>query len=173
MITATLCWNRAYQNKYPFNHILEKDADFRLELWGVDPTDSNSSVLLDYSDSVNDNVEHIYFASDPNYTAYAIRVKFNDQQPAEPLVKQRFSLAWSVGPDRQAGNQWWYDLNADDEVDDGSDNIIYSLVESELIDKVEISPLLQTLGVSPDRLQLLTDGWALWQPYLDNWKISE
>ena len=169
MITATLCWNRVYQNKYPFNHELKKDADFRLELWGVDPNDPTNNILLDYSDSVNDNVEHLYFACDPNYTAYAVRVKFNTQQPDEPPVEHRFAVAWSVGPDRQADNPWWYDLNADDKAYDGSDNLIYSLIESELIDKVEMSPLLQTLGVSPDRLQLLTAGWATWKPYLANW----
>jgi len=172
-ITATLCWNRLYQNTYPFNHIMEKDADLRLELWGVDPNDPASSVLLDYSDSVNDNVEHIYFASDPNYTAYAIRVKFNDQQPADPAIEARFAVAWFVGTNRQVGNPWWYDLNADNKVHDGSDNIIYSLIESELINRVEISPLLQTLGLSQDRLQLLTNGWTSWKPYLTNWPISQ
>jgi hypothetical protein len=169
MITATLCWNRAYQNTYPFDHILEKDTDLRLELWGIDLNNSDNNVLLDYSDSVNDNVEHIYFACDPNYTAYAIRVKFNTQQPDEPPVKQRFALAWSVGPNRQVGNPWWYDLNADDKVDDSSDNIIYSLIKSGLADKVEMSPLIQSLGLSEDRLNLLTTGWPTWQPYLTNW----
>jgi hypothetical protein len=173
MITATLCWNRVYQNTYPFNHVLKKDADFRLELWGIDPNDSKNSVLLDYSDSVNDNVEHIYFACDPNYTAYAIRVTFNNQQPDEPPVKQRFALAWSVGPNRQVGNPWWYDLNTDDKVDEGSDNLIYSIIESGLADKVEMSPLIQSLGLSEDRLNLLTTGWTAWKPYLINWTTPQ
>ena len=171
MVTATLCWNRSYANQYPFKHLVEKDADFRLELWGVDPNDSNNSMLLDTSDSVNDNVEHIYFACDPNYTAYAIRVKFNDQQAADPAVKQRFALAWSVGPNRQIGNQWWYDLNEDNTVN-VNDNFIYSLIKSSLTDKVELSPLIQPLGLSEDRLKLLTEGWATWKPYLTNWTTS-
>jgi hypothetical protein len=172
MITATLCWNRVYQQKYPFNHVLEKDADFRLELWGVDTNDPNNSALLDTSDSVNDNVEHIYFPCDPNYAAYAIRVKFNEQQPDEPSMKHRFALAWSVGPNRQIGNPWWYDLNDDNKVD-MNDNFIYSLMTSGLADKVEMSPLMQALGLSSDRIQLLTGGWAMWQPYLTNWTTPQ
>ena len=169
MITATLCWNRAYENKYPFDHILKEDADLRLELWGVDSADPANNVLLDTSDSVNDNVEHIYFACDPNYTDYAIRVKFNTQQPDEQPVKQRFALAWSVAPNRQIGNPWWYDLNDDNKVD-VNDNFIYSLMTSGLVSKVEMSPLIQALGISEDRLNLLTEQWNLWQPYLNNWE---
>jgi hypothetical protein len=172
MITATLCWNRVYQNTYPFNHILEKDADFRLELWGVDPNDSNNNVLLDTSDSVNDNVEHIYFVCNPNYTAYAIHVKFNNPQPDEPPVEHRFAVCWSVGPDRQADNPWWYDLNEDNTIN-ASDNLIHSLIESELIGRVEMSPLIQTLGISEERLQLLTEGWTAWKPYLANWAAPQ
>jgi len=164
MITATLCWNRAYQSEYPFKHLLEQDTDLRLELWGMSTNNPNEEVLLDYSDSVNDNVEHIYFAADPNYTAYAIRVRFNENQPSDASVKQRFSVAWSIGPDRQVSNKWWNDLNQDNIID-ASDNVIYSLIESGMINRTE-APLIQTLGISKKRLQLLTKGWKIWKPYL-------
>ena len=170
MITATLCWNRIYQKKYPFNHALKKDADFRLELWGIDPNDSENNVLLDYSDSVNDNVEHIYFACDPNYTTYAIRVKYNDDQP-DTSIKHRFAVAWSVGPNRQVGNVWWYDLNTDDKVD-AIDNLIYTMIDNGMVAKIDEAFLTEALKISPDRMQLLVDGWTTWQPYLKNWIIS-
>ncbi len=167
MISATLCWNRAYQSKYPFKHLLEQDADLRLELWGIDPNNPEKQALLDYSDSVNDNVEHIYFACNPDYTAYAIRVRFNEDQPSDASAKQRFAVAWSVGPDRQIGNTWWHDLNEDNAIN-ANDNIIYSLIESEIINRIEMAPLIQTLGISEERLQLLTKGWIIWKPYLSN-----
>lgn len=172
MITATLCWNRVYKPTYPFEHDLEKDSDLRLELWGIDSNNLEKRVLLDYSDSVNDNVEHIYFVCDPNYSAYALRVRFNDDQPVDASVKQRFALAWSVGPDRQGDNPWWFDLNEDNTVN-ANDNIIYSLVDSEIIHRTEIAPLVQTLDISEERLQLLIEGWPAWKPYLTNWAISE
>ncbi|MEN8128242.1 MAG: S8 family serine peptidase, partial [Planctomycetota bacterium] len=172
IITATLCWNRVYQKAYPFKHMLKKDADFRLELWGIDPNEPQNKALLDYSDSVNDNVEHIYFACDPNYTAYAIRVRFNDDQPIDSSARHRFAVAWSAGPDRQVGNQWWGDLNADNRVNT-DDKMIYSLIEFNLVNKTEMAPLMQPLGLSENRLQLLTKGWPAWKPYLSKWQISE
>jgi hypothetical protein len=170
VITATLCWNRVYQPEYPFNHVLEQDADLRLELWGIDPNDPEDQVLLDYSDSINDNVEHIYFTCDSYYTAYAIRVRFNEE--LESNAKQRFALAWSVGPDRQIGNKWWNDLNADNTVN-ANDKVVYSLIEADVINKPEVAPLIQTLGISEERLQLLTQIWASWKPYLASWESSE
>jgi hypothetical protein len=170
MIAATLCWNRAYQSEYPFNHVLEQDSDLRLELWGIDPNDPEKRVLLDYSDSVNDNVEHIYFACDPAYPTYAIRVQFNEEQPAN--VKQRFALTWSVGPDRQIGDPWWNDLNADNVIN-ANDNIIYSLLDADFSNKSEVAPLVQALGLSEDRLQLLTEGWSTWKTYLASEKSSD
>lgn len=161
MITATLCWNRVYQPEYPFSRLLEQDSDLRLELWGVDP--NGQRVLLDYSDSVNDNVEHIYFAADPNYTAYVIRVGFNDEQAAG--VQQRFALAWSVGADRQIGNLWWNDLNADNTVD-ANDKVIYSLIDSGLIHRTEMASLVEILQLTKQRLNLLTENWPAWKPYL-------
>jgi len=171
IITATLCWHRVYQPEYPFNHVLEQDTDLRLELWGVDLDNPEKRILLDYSDSVNDNVEHIYFTCGPDYTAYAIRVKFNDEQPSDASVKQRFALAWSVGPDRQVGNKWWNDLN-EDNIINTHDNIIYSLIKSKIINRTEVAPLIQTLGISEERIELLTESWSAWKSYLADWSIK-
>jgi hypothetical protein len=166
MISATLCWNRLYQDQYPFNHLLEKDTDLRLELWGLNADDNQ--VLLDYSDSINDNVEHIYFATNHSYRSYAIRVRFNPDQEVEASASQRFALAWSVGPDRQIGDRWWYDLNADNKIN-ANDKVIYTLIESKLINRSEMIPLIQSLGLSDERLQLLARGWPAWKPYLTDW----
>jgi hypothetical protein len=168
MITATLCWNRAYQPEYPFNHVIEQDADLRLELWGIDPNNPERRVLLDYSDSVNDNVEHIYFTCDPNYTTYAIRVQFNEEQPADASAEQRFALAWSIGPDRQIGDPWWDDLNADNQIDE-MDKLIYFMIENSAIMKIDQTSLEEALKVSPARIQLLTDNWPVWKHYLTDW----
>ena len=166
VITATLCWNRVYQPEYPFNHVLEQDADLRLELWGIDPDNPEKRVLLDYSDSVNDNVEHIYFTCDPDYPAYAIRVRFNEEQ--KKPARQRFALAWSVGSDRQVGDKWWNDLNEDNTINT-NDKVIYSLVEAKLINQTEMAPLVQDMGLSKERIQLLTDHWPAWKFYLADW----
>ena len=69
-ITATVVWNRHYDREYPFEAIPEADVDLRLELWAVDQENPNNAYLLDYSDSEVDNVEHIYFRMDANYTNY-------------------------------------------------------------------------------------------------------
>ena len=167
MITATLCWNRAYQSKYPFKHLLQQDTDLRLELWGIDPNDPQERILLDYSDSVNDNVEHIYFAADPNYTAYAIRIRFNEEAPANTSAKQRFAVAWSVGSDRQVGDPWWRDLNSDNTID-GLDKLIHALIKNRRITKIDRKFLGEVLKISPERLELLTEGWAIWKPYLSD-----
>ena len=167
MITATLCWNRVYESEYPFERNLKEDADLRLELWGMNPDHPQESVLLDYSDSINDNVEHIYFACSPDYSAYTIRVRLNDAQSSN--LEQRFAVAWSVGPDRQFGNIWWNDLN-EDNIINANDNIIYSLIESGMIHKAEVAPLVKTLNISEERLQFLVNGWEIWKPYLTQWQ---
>lgn len=168
-ITVTLCWNRVYQDQYPFDHLLDNDTDLRLELWGIDPNSPDSDILLDYSDSINDNVEHIYFTSNALYASYAIRVRFNPDQQDYPPLKQRFAVAWSVEPNRQIDNKWWFDLNEDNLIN-STDNVIYSLLDSGLINRPDMSPLLKSLNLSDERLELLTEGWPEWKPYLSDWK---
>ena len=172
MITTTLCWNRVYQPTYPFNRMLDEDTDLRLELWGVDPDNPQERVLLDYSDSVNDNVEHIYFACRPDYPAYAIRVRFNEEQTSDASTEQRFALAWSVGPDREIGNPWWNDLNADNHIDN-TDKLIHILIDNSTITGIEKTFLEQALKISPERIQLLSENWGEWKSYLSKWEPSE
>jgi hypothetical protein len=171
IITATLCWNRVYRPAYPFDRLLEQDTDLRLELWGVDPDNPENRVLLDYSDSVNDNIEHIYFACSSDYPAYALRVRFNEQ-PSDAFVEQRFALAWSVGPDRQVNDPWWYDLNADNQIDE-MDKLIYVLIDNNTSTGIDKAFLEQALIITPERIQLLSENWREWKSYLTKWETSE
>lgn len=113
-ITATVVWNRHYNNVYPFEADPEKDANLRLELWAVDPEDHDNDYLLDYSDSSVDNVEHIYCQTDANYTNYEIIVSYgNTDDPNQVLAAQRYGLAWNVSERQDDDSILWYDLNAD------------------------------------------------------------
>ncbi|MBP8605069.1 MAG: S8 family serine peptidase [Phycisphaerae bacterium] len=170
-ITATLCWNRVYQPHYPFNRLTEQDTDLRLELWAVNPNEPNQPILLDYSDSINDNIEHIYAACSPNYTVYFLRVRFNELQTMQNPVRQRFAVAWSVGPDRQAGNPWWYDLNGDDQID-ATDQLIYAMLDSGMFTDADAVSLGQALNCTPERINLLVGGWDVWKRYLTNWELA-
>jgi len=114
-INATVAWNRHYDREYPFEAIPEADADLRLELWAVDTENPNNAYLLDYSDSSVDNVEHIYFQVDANYTNYEIVISHGSVQADKA---QRYGLAWSVSDAENGDDILWYDLNADGIVDD-------------------------------------------------------
>jgi len=114
VITATVIWNKHYNNSYPFEPRPDKDANLQLELWAVDSKDPNNSILLDYSDSTVDNVEHIYCRTDANYTNYEIIVSFSDtDKQVETAATQRYGLAWNVSDDQHNDSIFWYDLNAD------------------------------------------------------------
>jgi hypothetical protein len=113
-ITATLVWNRHYEESYPFKPSAKEDADLRLELWAVDTSNPDNSYLLDYSDSPLDNVEHIYSQTDPNYTNYEIIVSYSgDEDPNQVRPAQRYGFAWSVADKPDRNNIFWYDLNTD------------------------------------------------------------
>ena len=120
-ITATLVWNRHYSREYPFEAIPEADSDLRLELWGLDKENPNKAYLLDYSDSEVDNVEHIYFQADANYTNYEVVVSV---KPGQQAKAQRYGLAWSASEAESLDDILWYDLNADGVVDD-SDTMVF------------------------------------------------
>ena len=113
-ITATVVWNKHYNREYPFEAIPEADANLRLEVWAVDTENPNNAYLLDYSDSSVDNVEHIYFRVDANYTNYEIVVS---GEPTQEDKAQRYGLAWSVSDAENIDDILWYDLNADGIVD--------------------------------------------------------
>lgn len=113
-ITATVAWNRHYKRNFPFAPAPEKDGNLRLELWAVDPANSDNDYLLDYSDSPVDNVEHIYAQADPNYTNYEVVVSFSDiDGETEANPDQLYGLAWNIGEKQNSDNILTYDLNAD------------------------------------------------------------
>lgn len=91
-LTATLVWNRNYQNQYPFNLNSELWTDLQLQVRAVD---KNGQInLIDYSDSPVDNVEHLYTTLDPN-TTYEIVVShsINSQLPKGLAV---YALSWQI-----------------------------------------------------------------------------
>ncbi|UCC22057.1 MAG: S8 family serine peptidase [Planctomycetota bacterium] len=114
VITATLAWNKHYDNSYPFEPTPDKDADLRLELWAVDTENPDNERLLDYSDSSTDNLEHIYCHADANYSNYEIVVLHGDaDEQNEIATAERYGLAWSVSETEKSDNIFLYDLNAD------------------------------------------------------------
>ncbi len=114
IITVTAAWNKHYSSSYPFEPLPDKDIDVRLELWAVDLDDPNNDYLLDYSDSSVDNVEHIYAATDANYSNYEIVLSINDvNQQEESAESQRYGLAWNISHKQDNDSIFWYDLNAD------------------------------------------------------------
>jgi hypothetical protein len=114
LITATVIWNRHYNNEYPFEPATEKDCNLRLELWAINPDNPNNDYLLDYSDSSVDNVEHIHIAADAGYTNYKIIISFsNIGDTKEPALSQRYGIAWNVQNSQETDNIFWYDINAD------------------------------------------------------------
>ena len=117
-ITATLVWNQRYSNEYPFE--LLGCADLRIELWAVDGNDPNKKTIIDYSDSKNDNVEHIYFKLDAEAeaTKYEIIVSSNDDSN-DTTPSTNYALSWSLAPNKSKDQyeMLWYDLNSDGTVD--------------------------------------------------------
>jgi hypothetical protein len=117
VLTATLVWNRHYSEKYPFERLSDKDTDLRLEVWAVNPASPSRDILLDYSDSKVDNVEHIYFGTLPGYTQYKVVVSFANLN-GQAAASERYALAWTVDEKAHEDNILWYDLNGDGIVDE-------------------------------------------------------
>jgi hypothetical protein len=114
VLTATLAWNRHYSDRYPFDHLSGQDSDLRLEVWAVNPANPSRDILLDYSDSRLDNVEHLSFTTVPPYTRYKVVVSYSDLETPMPAgTSERYALAWSVDEKSREENILWYDLNAD------------------------------------------------------------
>ncbi|MFH1616723.1 MAG: S8 family serine peptidase [Planctomycetota bacterium] len=123
-LCTTLVWNRHFQQQYPFASTGEDD-DLRLELWAVDINQPENDILLDYSDSNTDNLEHIYFALDPNYTDYEIVVSFGSAADANYTEKSEcYVLAWNIARQSAYEQILWYDFNFDGIVDDADFSII-------------------------------------------------
>lgn len=124
-IAMTVVWNRHYDREYPFEAKPETDTDLRLELWAIDRENSNNAYLLDYSDSEVDNVEHIYFRVDPNYTDYEIVVSYGDADiQNQKAGAQPYGLAWEVKDAPNNDSIIWYDLNADGIVDEADFTVV-------------------------------------------------
>ncbi|KPL24235.1 MAG: hypothetical protein AMJ75_04205 [Phycisphaerae bacterium SM1_79] len=124
-ITATVVWNMHYDREYPFEAVPEADADLRLELWAIDEENPNNAYLLDYSDSEVDNVEHIYFRVDPNYTDYEIVVSYGDADlPNQTAGAQFYGLAWDIKDAPDPNNILWYDLNTDGIVNEADFTVV-------------------------------------------------
>ncbi len=118
VLTATLTWNRHYSDQYPFEHLTEKDNDLRLEVWAVNPANPSGDVLLDYSDSRVDNVEHISFYTLAGCTQYKIVVRYANLDGQTPMGGEQYALAWNIGAKPRGENILWYDLNGDGIVND-------------------------------------------------------
>ena len=118
-ITATVVWNRHYENVYPFTRIEARDTNLRLELWAVNPDNSGNDRLVDYSDSKVDNVEHIHCRAVAGCSTYEIVVSNSDAdgRPRGDL-NERYALAWDVSDSQDGDNIFWHDLNADGVVDE-------------------------------------------------------
>jgi hypothetical protein len=161
-VRATLCWNRVYSRQFPFEPEYEQDSDLRLEFWAVDPNQPQRNLLLETSDSMHDNVEHIYFAADPNYTDYQLIVRQSVVRP----YKQNYAIAWTAQKDTIGDNPFWYDLNNDGRVDDNIDKLIFFVLEKNQPDLLKGN---QQMGLSSDRLQILKAEWPVWRKYLPRW----
>ena len=93
-LAATLVWNREYEDEYPFEPLAERDVDLRLELWAADVNGPNEAVLVDFSDSPVDNVEHIYYKLDDKFTDYELVVAGGEDMQSENSC--RYALSWRI-----------------------------------------------------------------------------
>ncbi len=132
VLTATLTWNRHYSDQYPFEHLTDKDSDLRLEVWAVNPANPSRDILLDYSDSRVDNVEHLSFATVAPYTQYKVVVSYANLEGPMPVgTGERYAVAWSVDEKSPEENILWYDLNGDGIVNDQDFTLLRSNLKAE------------------------------------------
>jgi hypothetical protein len=137
LITSTLVWNNHYIDSYPFDSIAEKNSNLRLELWAIDPNNPDNDYLLDYCDSLNDNVEHIYYRADPNFTHYELVVSYSDIDDISLAnIAEPYGFAWNVSEALNNDDILLYDLHPDGIVDDTDvmlfiENWLSSITEDE------------------------------------------
>ncbi len=92
VISATLVWNRAYQDEYPYAPALQKWADLQLEIWTVDANGRGQNV--DFSNSPVDNVEHIWTTLDPNSEyEFAVSQSVSSDLPAADSL---YAVSWII-----------------------------------------------------------------------------
>jgi hypothetical protein len=161
-ITVTLVWNKHYSDEYPFESIPELDSDLRLELRALNE-DKQIDYLIDYSDSANDNVEHLYCAVDPNYSTYEIVVMFGEGGVGGEA--ERYGLAWNVGQADSKDNKWWYDLNDDGKVD-SLDHLVFVVLEKLPENKMFLN---EALKLSDERMTLLSEYREQWIEFWNRW----
>ena len=123
-ITATLVWNRHYEPAFPFQPLFGKNHDLALELWAVDANDPTRYMRIDYSDSAEDNVEHLYTKSLPGFTEYQLIVLLHQPVPSEGQEAglseeawERYGIAWNTAAGHDEKDIRWHDLNSDGVVD--------------------------------------------------------
>jgi hypothetical protein len=168
-LTATLVWNRHYEARYPFRALYDQDRDLRLELWTAEPGSNQPGLLLDYSDSAIDNMEHLYTRIDPNTADYLLVVRFSDLDGSPYDRPELFAVAWNAGPDPSAGSRWWYDLNDDGAVN-FHDQFLQKMLDEQLFDPEGLEKVKELLRVSDERLDLLIRKWSRWRNYLTRWE---
>jgi len=114
LITATLVWNKHFEDEYPFAPMPKRDSNLRLELWAIDADNPVNDYLLDYSDSSVDNVEHIYCTTEANFSEYELVVSFSDSnEPGDSNEAERYAVAWSTAKGAGEDSILWSDLNSD------------------------------------------------------------
>ena len=115
--TATLVWNRHYRDRYPYKALFKKDSDLRLELWADDPANPGAQVLVDYSDSIDDNIEHIHVKIDKGYTGFQLVVGHSGAADAEtPGKVESYGISWRISSKNEELERLWYDINGDGRV---------------------------------------------------------
>ena len=107
-VTASLVWNKHYQNEYPFESLPESDTNLKLEVWGIGKNDERQ--LADYSNSANDNIEHVYLPADPNFVSYDLIVKVDGAGDGGNEY-ETYGLAWSVKQHDINSDELKYDLD--------------------------------------------------------------
>lgn len=164
-VSAVLCWNRIYGSSFPYEPQYDKDNDLQLEFWAIDPDNTQRNILLDISDSVNDNLEHIYFEVDPDYTNYRLVVRQSNLKSSS----QNYAIAWTAGQDTSAGNPFWYDLNNDGLVNNVDEMIFFVLEQNQPELLSSITDRSIQLNLSSSRLQSLKVQWPEWRKHLSGW----
>lgn len=130
-IVATLIWNRHYEENYPFRANYDMDTDMRMELWAVNDEFPEKNYMIDYSDTRNDNIEHIYSPCDPNFAVYEIIVSANEnEQNADFDDFERYGLAWDLRGEDSKDSIFWYDLSENGKVGVEDFRIILELINA-------------------------------------------
>ncbi|ARN57747.1 S8 family serine peptidase [Sedimentisphaera salicampi] len=128
-ISGSLCWKRFFNETFPFDPNEARNANLKLELWGI--KHSGEKVLAAKSDSRHSNVEHIFHPISQNYKSYRFAVVFSDEESVESADKKvNFAFSWA---EREVPANWkgWLDVNSDGLLDFGDIELMLSRLTSE------------------------------------------